>query len=265
MAKYISVPVQMNASSTATNTAAVDSGTTSAATSDKLTEAGQNFLTTVTVGDYAVITTGIAGFPIRNYAVITAVDSNTVLTLGVGNGTTAGVGGLAASGTTYDIIPASDINLCVLAGGTFNSNVRAGDMVCNTTTNLNYRVTNVSADGTTLTLDTKGAIVNSDGFFLLSERSEAGNQKVMLDKVVELRGNVADGEVTFHYKKGAAGNDKLVIAMGDAVTDDAYFIDFYKICQDAWESKWRDVCLQMPIVPSSGTQMVQWAASFSFS
>jgi len=265
MGKYISVPVKMYAGSTATNTAAVDSGTTSAATSDKLTEAGQNFVTTVTVGDYAVITTGIAGFPVRSYSVITAVDSDTVLSLGVGNGTTAGVGGLAASGTAYSIIKSADINYCVLSGGTFNSNVKPGDMVCNEATNLNYRVTNVSVDGTTLTLDTKGAVIVGDDFFLLSERSESGNQKVMLDKVMELRGNASDGEVTFHYKKGAAGNDKLVIAMGDAVSDDAYFGDFYKVCQTAWESQWQNVCVQMPIVSSSGTQTVQWAASFTWS
>ena len=64
----------MYASSTATNAAAADSGTTDAATEDKLTQSGQNFLTTVSVGDYAVITTAVsAAYPVRAWAEVTAV------------------------------------------------------------------------------------------------------------------------------------------------------------------------------------------------
>jgi hypothetical protein len=51
----------------------VDSGTTTAATADKLTQSGQNFLTTVKSGDY-VIANGIV-------YTVTAVDSNTVLSV----------------------------------------------------------------------------------------------------------------------------------------------------------------------------------------
>ena len=79
--------------STATNAAAVDSGTTSAATEGKLTEAGQNILTTVNVGDYAVITTGLAGYPVRSWALITAVDSDTVLSISGPGVAATGTGG----------------------------------------------------------------------------------------------------------------------------------------------------------------------------
>lgn len=54
----------------------VDSGTTSAGTADKLTEAGQNFLTTVSAGDI-VVAAGVV-------YVVTAVDSNTVLSVSNG-------------------------------------------------------------------------------------------------------------------------------------------------------------------------------------
>jgi len=51
----------------------VDSGTTSAGTADKLTEAGQNFLTTVSAGDI-VVAAGVV-------YTVSAVDSNTVLSV----------------------------------------------------------------------------------------------------------------------------------------------------------------------------------------
>lgn len=54
----------------------VDSGTTSAGDADKLTEAGQNFQTTVTVGDI-VVAAGVV-------YVVTAVDSDTVLSVSNG-------------------------------------------------------------------------------------------------------------------------------------------------------------------------------------
>ncbi len=52
----------------------VDSGTTDAATADKLTQSGQNFLTTVSAGDIVVDSGGVV-------YTVTAVDSNTVLSV----------------------------------------------------------------------------------------------------------------------------------------------------------------------------------------
>jgi len=60
----------------------VDSGTTDAATADKLTQSGQNFLTTVSAGDL-VVAAGVV-------YTVSAVDSNTVLSVdggGVPNAT----------------------------------------------------------------------------------------------------------------------------------------------------------------------------------
>lgn len=65
MAKYLSVLLNQS----------VDSGTASATTSNKLVESGQNFLTTVSAGDLVVNTTD------NTTAVVTAVDSNTTLSL----------------------------------------------------------------------------------------------------------------------------------------------------------------------------------------
>lgn len=264
MERYINVPVQMYASSTATNAAAVDSGTTDGAVADKLTDSTQNFLTTVTVGDYAVVTTGIAGYAVRTWSLITAVDSDTALTIS-GAGNEAGVaGGLAASGTVYDIIAAADASLCVLSGAKFTENIQGGDVVCNVATNLNYTVASVTDDTTIVLSGTNFGILNGDDFFILSDRGSQGATKVRLDNATEIRGNVSDGEVTVHYKRGAT-NQKLVIAMGDSVSDDAYFIKFKEVALNCMKSRWRVNSETMPLTVSSGTQGIQWAASFTFS
>jgi len=79
--------------------AAVDSGTTSAAVAGKLTEVGQNFLTTVTVGDVIFP----AGQTPDIYSTVTAVDSDTTLSI-TGTGNTL----LEASGTAFSIVVAQN-------------------------------------------------------------------------------------------------------------------------------------------------------------
>tara|TARA_Y100000401_G_C8324303_1_gene227207 strand:- start:1557 stop:2348 length:792 start_codon:yes stop_codon:yes gene_type:complete len=263
MAKYINVPQAMYPSSTATNAAVADSGTTSAATAGKLTEAGQNFLTTVNVGDYAVITTAVGTYTVRTYAIVTAVDSDTVLSVKGSALPATGTGGLSASGTAYSIIAAANAFKCDLSAAGFGANVTIGNTVCNTTTNLNYTITKVVSN-TELLIDHPAGIIVGDDFFILSDNSEHGQYQVCLDKVTEIRGNDADGEVTIHYKRGAT-SQKLAIAMGDAVTDDAYFTKFSEVALSAWRSRWSDVSVQMPVNPSSGTQGVQWGGTFTWS
>ena len=222
----------MYASSTATNAAAADSGTTDAATEDKLTQSGQNFLTTVSVGDYAVITTAVsAAYPVRAWAEVTAADASK----------------------------------CVLSGAKFTQNVQGGDIVCNTTTNLNYTVASVTDDTTIVLSGTNFGILVGDDFFILSGRGSQGARKVRLDNATEIRGNASNGEVTVHYKKGAAANDKLAIDMGDTVTDDAYFIKFKEVALNVMKSQWTVNSATMPLTTSSGTQGIQWAATFTFS
>lgn len=256
----------MYASSTATNAAAVDSGTTSAATTGKLTEAGQNFLTTVSVGDYAVITTGIAGYPVRSWALVTAVDSDTVLSISGPGASATSAEGLSASGTVYSIIAAADASKVVLSGAKFTENVSVGDTVCCTTAGAikNFTVAKV-VDGTTLMLaGTNFGILTGDTFFILSDKGEHGAKKVRLDNATEIRGNASDGEVTIHYKRGAT-SQKLAIAMGDTVTDDAYFIKFKEEALEIMKSRWTVNSDVMPLTVSSGTQGIQWAASFTWS
>jgi hypothetical protein len=107
-------------------------------------------------------------------------------------------------------------------------------------------------------------ILVGDDFFILSDKGEYGCQNVRIDNATEIRGNVADGEVTVHYKRGAT-NQKLAIAMGDAVTDDAYFIKFKEVALECMKSQWQVNTENMPLTTSSGTQGVQWAASFTWS
>ena len=255
----------MYASSTATNAVAVDSGTTDAATIGKLTDSSETFITAgVVAGDYAVITTGIAGYPVRTWSLITEVDSETVLSI-EGAGNEAGVaGGLSASGTVFSIIAAADVSKCVLSGAKFTENVKAGDVVCNETTNLNYTVASVVDDETLILAGDNFGILVGDDFFILSDRGSQGSRKVRLDNATEIRGSAADGRITICYKKGSASYDSLTIIMGDTVTDDAYFIKFKEVAQNIMESPWTVNSGQMPLVLSSGTQGIQWATTFNF-
>ena len=99
MKKYIKMPMKMYASSTATNPAVLESGTTTAAAELKVTDSSATFIANnVEVGDFVVVTTGISGYPNRSYAIVTGVDSETVLSIGSGSGSAAsGTGGLSAS------------------------------------------------------------------------------------------------------------------------------------------------------------------------
>ena len=90
------------------------------------------------------------------------------------------------------------------------------------------------------------------------------NLNPRLDNATEIRGNASDGEVTIHYKRGAT-SQKLAIAMGDTVTDDAYFIKFKEEALEIMKSRWTVNSDVMPLTVSSGTQGIQWAASFTWS
>ena len=248
----------MYAGSTATNAAALDSGTTDAATEGKLTQSGQNFLTTVNVGDYAVLTSTVGTFIARSYGIVTAVDSDTVLSIEGPGLPATGTGGLSASGSAYVIIAAADVSKCVLSGAKFTENVAAGDMVCNVTTNINYAVSKVIDDTTILLSGTSFGILAGDDFFVLSDRGSVGATKIRLDNATEIRGNASDGQVTVHYKRGAT-SQKCAISMGDPVSDDAYYLKFREVALDIMKSRWTVNSGTMPLTPSSGGQGIQWA------
>ena len=269
MAKYVGVPTPILASSTATGPAKVvytNSGTTTAAAGGKLTDTGgtPNFTTNVVVGDYVLVNeTGIAGYPIRSWAKVTAVDSDSVLSIS-GPGA-SGTAGLSASGTDYAIVTAANVRKADLSGGGFLANVKAGDMLVNTTTNLNTLVTKVVSD-TQLEMSAPGAVVTGDGFFLLSTRDEC-SYKVRVDNATMIRGNASDGETTIHYKKLSSTNQKLALTLGDtpSAAFDVFSTKFKETAESVLQSKWRDVTVTMPYVTSDGTQGVQWISAFTWS
>lgn len=100
MEKYLSVPIA--------NT--VNSGTTTSTTANKLVQTGQNFTTTITVGDVVRNTTD------STWATVTAIDSATTLSLSAD---------IMASGETYviysptnatnQIMNANNVVLCTQA------------------------------------------------------------------------------------------------------------------------------------------------------
>jgi hypothetical protein len=118
----------------ATYGASVDSGTTTSTTSDKLVDSGQDFLTTVSVGDLVNNTTD------NYWAAVTAIDSDTQLTLDTH---------IISSGedyVIYDAITRAD-------SGVF----MAGFKISSTAVETDLLVANASADtATTWTFTTQG-------------------------------------------------------------------------------------------------------------
>ena len=89
MSKYIKLPIATEK----------DSGTTSSASSSKLIQAGQNFTTTVAIGDYVYNTTD------NTSATVTAVDSDTTLSISAN---------IMASGEAYVILSPTATDQSVL-------------------------------------------------------------------------------------------------------------------------------------------------------
>lgn len=122
MTKFISVPLA----------AVVDSGTTTATTANKLTQSGQDFLTTVKVGDIVNNTTDSVS------AVVTAVDSNTVLSISADVVPTAKAFVIYSATVTVDQIIATE-------GATLIQQATAG------TATIAYRAGSTGADILTIT------------------------------------------------------------------------------------------------------------------
>jgi hypothetical protein len=122
MTKFISVPLA----------AVVDSGTTTTTTANKLTQSGQDFLTTVKVGDIIVNTTDSVS------AVVTAVDSNTVLSISADVVPTAKAFVIYSATVTVDQIIAAE-------GATLVQQATLG------TTTIAYRAGSTGADILTIT------------------------------------------------------------------------------------------------------------------
>ena len=272
MAKYINIPQSILGTLTATNTALVavgNSGTTTAAATGKLTDTASvpDFDSTVTIGDIAIITTAVTGFLVRTWATVTAIDSASVLSISGGTGVgTDGVGGLAATGTAYSIIKAADAYQCVVSGSNFTTVLRPGDWVLNTNTKINYQVNEVLSD-TAILLTSPGSVIIGDDVELVSNRGE-GSVRVCIDNATLMRGNISNGELTIHYKKGpsaGAVTQKLAISPSEAITDDAFAIEFMRLAEKALSSQWTNVTEQMTIVGDDGAQGLVYAGALTWS
>jgi|TARA_R110000744_G_scaffold81382_3_gene160000 hypothetical protein len=270
MGKYINVPQSILGTLTATNTALVvvgNSGTTTGAAEGKLTDAGlvPDFVTTVTVGDIVIITTGITGYPVRSWATVTAIDSTSVLSISGGTGVGAdGKGGLAEVGTVYSIIKAADAYQCVVSGSNFKSVLQPGDWVLNTTTDLNYQVKEVLSD-TAILLSSPGSVIVGDSVVLLSTRGE-GSVRVCIDNLSLMRGNIANGQLTLHYLKGPSGGtvtQKLTVDPSESITTDAFAKEFIRLAEITWSSKWTNVTTQMKFV-GGGTQGIIYGGALTW-
>jgi hypothetical protein len=270
MGKYINVPQSILGTLVATNTARVamgNSGTTTAAAEGKLTDTGgvPDFLSTVTVGDIVIITTGITGYPVRSWATVTKVDSTSVLSISGGTGVGAdGSGGLAASGTVYSIIKAADAYQCVVSGSNFKSVLQPGDWVLNVDTDLNYQVVEVLSD-TAILLTSPGSFIAGDRVILLSTRGE-GSVRVCIDNLSLMRGNIASGQLTLHYLKGPSGGtvtQKLTVDPSEGITTDAFAKEFMRLAEITWSSKWTNVTTQMKFV-GGGTQGIIYGGTLAW-
>ena len=259
----------MYAGSTATNPAVLESGTTTAAAELKVTDSAATFAANnVEVGDYVVITTGISGYPNRSYAIVTGVDSETVLSISAGSGAPAsGTGGLSASGTVYSVVSAADAYKAVLSGVDFRIDIRPGDLLFNSTSNLITKVDKVLS-ATELLLDNPVAVLVGDSFFVISQNGN-GCAAVSLDNVSNVNINNTNGQVTLHYKTSASSLDKCVIALGQTVvaSNETVFGDaFYLAVEEAWSSKWTNVGVEMPMTSTGGGNFaLQWTASVTYS
>tara|TARA_R100000808_G_C2155481_1_gene168179 strand:+ start:17258 stop:18034 length:777 start_codon:yes stop_codon:yes gene_type:complete len=257
MAKYVGVQIPIYNGSTATGAVLVsytNSGTTTAATTGKLTDTGgvANFTTNVVVGDYVFA-------PDRTFSKVTAVDSDSVLSIsGQANAT------LETTPVDYKIVAAANVYSGALTGAEFLTDVRGGDMIVNTTTNQFFKIKDVVND-TTLTIEKAGGLIVGDDFFILSDREDGPNRKVRVDNATLIRGNATNGQVTVHYKRGAT-NQKLTFNLGDtpAAAFDVFSTQFKKTAELVLESEWTNVSMTMPYVQSDGTVGIQWATSFTF-
>lgn len=255
MAKYVGVQIPMYSGSTATGAAIVVSSTTDGAVTGKLTDSAQTFTSTANVGDYVFAAD-------RTFAKVTAVDSDTALSI---SGTATAT--LEASGVAYKLVAAANVFSGQLSSAEFLTDIRGGDMIVNTSTNQFFKITDVISD-TTVTIEKAGGLLNGDDFFILSDRKLGPNRKVRVDNATLIRGNASNGQVTVHYKRGtgSGSNQKLTFDLGDTPASDfdVFSTQFKETAQQVLESKWTDITITMPYVQSDGTAGIQWATNFLF-
>ncbi len=255
MAKYVGVQIPIYSGSTATGAVIAVTGTTDGAVSGKLTDSSETFTSTANVGDYVFLAN-------RTFSIVTAVDSDTTLSI-----SGAATATLEGSGIAYKLVAAANIYLGSLTGASFLTDIKGGDMIVNTTTNQFFKIKDVVND-TTLTIERAGGLLTGDDFFILSDREDGPNRKVRVDNATMIRGNASNGQVTVHYKRGTGtgSKQKLSFNLGDTPASDfnAFATKFKETAELVLESRWTNIAMTMPYVQSDGTAGIQWATTFLF-
>ena len=205
--------------------AAADSGTTTAAVADTLTDAGQNFVTTVTVGDIIFP----AGQTPDIYSTVVAIVDDETLTIS-GTGNTL----LEASGTVYTIFTDADAHTVVSAGNLFKNDVRVGDLVINSTAGINGKVTKVLSD-TELLVDSILFTDNATDAVVIISQSGFGGRLVNLEHIVMVIPT-------------ATASDILTITVSKAQADYAWSMAFTDLMVETLQSSWTNVVAEMPMV-----------------
>ena len=240
MGKFINIPLPL-LNATAAMPAAADSGTTTAAVADTLTDAGQNFVTTVTVGDIIFP----AGQTPDIYSTVVAIVDDETLTIS-GTGNTL----LEASGTVYTIFTDADAHTVVSAGNLFKNDVRVGDLVINSTAGINGKVTKVLSD-TELLVDSILFTDNATDAVVIISQSGFGGRLVNLEHIVMViptAGGAGTTPVLLQYKTTATASDILTITVSKAQADYAWSMAFTDLMVETLQSSWTNVVAEMPMV-----------------
>ena len=240
MGKFINIPLPLS-NTTATMPAVADSGTTSAATAGKLTEAGQNFLTTVSVGDIVFSTTSAGNL----FSTVTAVDSDTVLSI---SGTATSL--LEASTVAYEIYTDADAHTLVNAAGTFLTDVRVGDLVVNSTGDFSGTVTKVLSN-TSVLVDAILFNNNATDVGVIISQSGFGGRLVNLENIVMViptAGGAGTTPVALQYKTTATSSDVLTVTINKAQAGYSWSTAFTDLMVETLQSSWTNVVAEMPMV-----------------
>lgn len=238
MGKFINVPLPLY-SVTADMASPAIAGTTSGTATGKLTYATGGFNAAVNVGDQVLDTTT------WTISTVTAVDSDTVLSIS-GTGNTA----LEVSGAAFKIWPYAAAYTFLVATGTFLTDVNVGDLVINTSSDRMAKVTKVNSD-TSLTMDNFIFDDNGSDAAVVISQSGYGGRLINLDNIVTNTptvGGAGTTPVVLTYKTKTAGNDILTITISAAQANYSWQKAFEKVMIETLESDWKDVIAEMPMV-----------------
>ena len=237
MGKFINIPLPL-VSATAAMPAAADSGTTTAAVADTLTDAGQSFLTTVTVGDIIFP----AGQTPDIYSTVVAIVDDETLTIS-GTGNTL----LEDSPTVYTIFTDADAHTVEYSA---NTTVKVGDLVINSTAGINGKVTKVLSTTSAL-VDSILFTDNATDVVVIISQSGFGGRLVSLENVamsIPTAGGAGATPLKLQYKTKVAGNDLLSVTVSKAQAAYSWQLAFEKLMVEVLESPWQDVVKEMPMV-----------------